>query len=187
MKSPQVRADEILKRIPDGSIRGSEIGIFKGQLSAILLHRRPKMLLYMVDSWAPTQDQPKAYIECGDFHALLPAEKQERCYRETLSAVRFAIDRAVILRMHSSRAAEKVDDASLDFVFIDADHSYEGCKADIEAWAPKVKSGGYLCGHDYDHPIKVDFGVKRAVDEAVASNGWNLEFGDDMTWFVRIP
>lgn len=186
MKQPEVRAEEILKRIPEGPLRGAEIGIFKGQLSAILLHARPQLLLHMVDSWAPTQEQPRAYVECGDFHALLPAEKQERCYRETLTAVRFAISRAVIMRMQSLQAAEKIDDGSLDFVFIDADHSYEGCAADIAAWAPKVKTGGYLCGHDYDHPLKTGFGVKQAVDEAVAANGWNVDFGEDMTWFVRI-
>jgi hypothetical protein len=185
MKTPDIRASEILKRLPDGPLRGAEIGVFKGQLSALLLHGRPQMLLYLVDSWAPTQEQPRAYIDCGDFHALLPAEKQERCYRETLTAVRFALDRAVILRMNSVQAAARVDDGSLDFVFIDADHSYEGCRADIEAWTPKVKPGGYLCGHDYDHPIKTGFGVKRAVDEAVERHGWALVTGDDLTWFVR--
>lgn len=185
MKAPEIRASEILRRLPPGPVRGAEIGVFKGQLSAILLHERPQLLLYMVDSWAATEEQPKAYRDCGDFHALLPAAKQERCYRETLTAVRFALDRAVIMRMDSRAAAEKIDDNSLDFVFIDADHSYEGCKADIEAWLSKVKPGGYLCGHDYDHPLKPGFGVKRAVDEAVARYGWKLEIGDDLTWFVR--
>lgn len=187
MKAPEVRAGEILQRLQQGALRGVEIGVFKGQLSAILLHERPQLLLYMVDSWAPTEEQPKPYRDCGDFHAMLPAQKQERCYRETLTAVRFALDRAVIMRMDSMKAAAKIEDASLDFAFIDADHSYEGCMADIEAWLSKVKPGGYLCGHDYDHPLKPGFGVKRAVDEAVARHGWSLETGDDLTWFVRIP
>lgn len=53
--------------------------------------------------------------------------------------------------------------ASVDIVFLDADHSYEAVIADILAWMPRVKPGGLLCGHDYHHPHYP--GVKRAVTE----------------------
>mgnify|MGYP001581580474 CR=1 FL=1 len=46
-------------------------------------------------------------------------------------------------------------------IFIDADHSYEQCKADIEAWWPHVLPRGILCGHDYE----MFPGVKQAADE----------------------
>lgn len=46
-------------------------------------------------------------------------------------------------------------------VFIDADHTYEACKEDIEAWWPHVAPGGVLIGHDY-HSFP---GVKKAADE----------------------
>lgn len=62
----------------------------------------------------------------------------------------------------SSETAQGYDDKSLDFVFIDADHAYENVKRDINAWLPKIKSGGILAGHDY---ISTHSGVKRAVDE----------------------
>lgn len=52
-------------------------------------------------------------------------------------------------RMPSIEAAATYADNSLDFVFIDADHSYEAVRADIIAWWPKVKSGGIISGHDY--------------------------------------
>lgn len=185
MMPPEVRAGEILSRVPAGRIRGAEIGVFKGQMSALLLSRLPALTLYMVDSWAPTEAQPEAYRACGDFHAGLGAQKQERCYREALAAVRFALDRAIVLRMDSAVAARRVDDCSLDFVFIDGDHSYPGAVTDIEAWTRKLKPGGLLAGHDYDHPLKPLFGVKRAVDEACAANGWVLTLGEDMVWMVR--
>jgi predicted O-methyltransferase YrrM len=41
-------------------------------------------------------------------------------------------------------------DTKLDMVFIDGDHSYEGCKADIEFWLPHVKQNGIVAIHDYD-------------------------------------
>lgn len=65
---------------------------------------------------------------------------------------------------------------SVDLVFIDGDHSYEGCAGDIEAWLPNIKSGGILAIHDYKkatltydeetcpHPRPWP-GVDRAVDE----------------------
>ncbi len=64
--------------------------------------------------------------------------------------------------MSSVAAAPLVADGWADFVFIDAGHSYHAARADIEAWEPKVKPGGWLGGHDY-HPKFP--GVIRAVDE----------------------
>jgi hypothetical protein len=56
-------------------------------------------------------------------------------------------------------------DDSLDFVFIDADHSYEAVSRDIDAWKPKVKRGGILAGHDYIPWTNPTFGVIKAVNE----------------------
>lgn len=68
-----------------------------------------------------------------------------------------------VLWMASEAAAPQVEDEWADFVFIDAGHSYLAAKADIAAWRPKVRPGGFLMGHDY-HPKFP--GVIRAVDEA---------------------
>lgn len=57
---------------------------------------------------------------------------------------------------------DKFEDEFFNVIFIDGDHSYEGCLEDLEKWWPKVKSGWILCGHDY---CKNQFGVKKAVDE----------------------
>lgn len=65
-------------------------------------------------------------------------------------------------RMTSELAATYFPDASVDVVFLDADHTYEATKADIKRWLPKVKAGGYLAGHDY---CKEWEGVIQAVDE----------------------
>lgn len=66
------------------------------------------------------------------------------------------------LVMASLEACKQFDDLSIDFIFIDADHSYEAVKADIIAWMPKIKIGGLITGHDYDYQKT---GVKKAVDE----------------------
>ena len=88
--------------------------------------------------------------------------------------------------MRSVQAAKLIPDGSLDFVFLDADHSYPGISSDIALWGPKIKKGGVLCGHDYDHPSFPDWGVKRAVDEFIAESGLTLELGADWTWFITL-
>jgi cephalosporin hydroxylase len=68
------------------------------------------------------------------------------------------------MRLPSIEAAQRYQNGSLDFVFIDAAHDYENVRADILAWRPKVKVGGYLGGHDFilNYP-----GVIQAVHELV--------------------
>ena len=57
--------------------------------------------------------------------------------------------RARILRNTSVAAAATFADASVDFVFIDARHTYDAVSEDLRAWWPKIRPGGILAGHDY--------------------------------------
>lgn len=67
------------------------------------------------------------------------------------------------LRLTSLQAAPVFPDASVDFVYIDAIHTYDAMHDDIAAWLPKVKRGGWFGGHDYTPDFE---GLMRAVDEA---------------------
>lgn len=183
LEAPRTAADERaesllewLKDIPNPI--GAEIGVFAGELSRKLL-KRSDLTLYLVDSWASAHDSQ--YAASGDFHANLTEAQQERYYRMTHHMVYFAGPRAKILRKDSKEAAMQIPDESLDFVFIDADHSYEGCKADIDAWLPKVRPGGLITGHDYENTAFPKFGVKAAVDERFQE----VTLGQNFTWCVR--
>lgn len=59
-------------------------------------------------------------------------------------------DITTIYDMTSLEAATIIEDKFIDICFIDADHRYAAVKADIIAYASKVKDGGILCGHDFD-------------------------------------
>lgn len=66
-----------------------------------------------------------------------------------------------IVRQYSHQAATSVPDKSIDFIYIDADHSYDAVLLDLRSWFPKLKRNGIMAGHDYyDGP---GFGVKSAV------------------------
>ena len=82
----------------------------------------------------------------------------------------FELDENISVHANLSvSAAEDFKKEVFDLVFIDANHSYEAVKADIEAWGPLVKEGGILCGHDWDEHGASWPGVHKAVVELL---GW---------------
>jgi predicted O-methyltransferase YrrM len=70
-----------------------------------------------------------------------------------------------------------------DFIYIDADHSYNGVREDIKVWTPLVKEGGLIGGHDYG---RVRWpGVKLAVDEKFGEENVIL-YEKQSIWLVEL-
>ncbi|KKN42770.1 hypothetical protein LCGC14_0709800 [marine sediment metagenome] len=189
-----LRTDAVLNRIRSRpSPVGVEVGVFQGRMSAVLLRGHPGLRLYMVDNWLPMTAQPVAYVASKDYHARLDESRQYGNKTQALKVVQRYRGRAILLHQTSVQAAMGFEDGQCDFVFLDADHSYEGVKADLEAWWPKVAFGGWLCGHDYYNAEQEArsrgagqcFGVRVAVDEAAVSMGWAVQKDADGTWFVQ--
>lgn len=176
------RGEQILEWINDiPSPHGVEVGVFGGDLSKRLLRRRD-LSLDMVDSWEEAQPDG-GYSRSGDFHASLDQNAQDAYMQRAMLITEFAASRRRVIRMRSVVAATHYKNESLDFVFLDADHSYEAVQADIAAWLPKVRPGGILCGHDYANEAYPLWGVARAVDEAF---GPQVELGKNYTWRIRV-
>ena len=132
-----------------GFIEGAEIGVCDGRYSEILrshVHR-----VWAIDNW-------------------------ESRWRSVEQAARDRLGNEAIIKLPSVQAADKFAEESLDFVFIDANHSYEAVKEDIEAWTPKVKPGGIVSGHDYYLTRHGNYGVIEAVNEYVDKHGYVLQF-----------
>ena len=89
-------------------------------------------------------------------------------YSQFLSNIKPACGYIRPFPMTSRLAAERYKILSLDFVYIDASHDYKSVQADINAWYPKVKPGGYIGGHDYRSNCP---GVWRAVNERFGRGG----------------
>ncbi len=70
-----------------------------------------------------------------------------------------------LVAANSAEVAADYKDKEFNFVFIDADHSYEACKADFEAWSPLVRSGGEVAFHDSNQPQ-----IHMVIDES----GWKV-------------
>lgn len=136
---------------------GAEIGVWEGRFAETLCRSIPSLHLLCVDSWAPEPNYP---------HFKNDAVHLDAAYHR--ARARLATFNVRILRRRSTVAAGEVTDGSLDFVFIDANHSYDAVMADLDAWGPKVRRGGIVAGHDYrDVPAKPFIQVKRAVDDYV--------------------
>ena len=175
--SVDLRAQSLLREIYAIPKVGVEIGVHKGRLSCRLLAANGAMFLHMVDPWA---DSGGTYKETDDYIARYTQEQHDDAMRKALEAVKPFEGRYQIHRMTSAQAAPSFDDESLDFVFIDGDHSYEGCALDIKLWWPKLKDGGLLSGHDYVD--EKNYGVQRAVNEFVGDR--ELRLGLNNTWYI---
>ena len=144
-----------------------EIGAYLGQstsyLAVEIINSNKNIKLDVVDTWRGNDSSE--YQEGNWGHHMTLNDDAYLKFLDNLSPVKSHYNP---IRMDSVEASKLYEDGSLDFVFIDGAHDYKYVKADIEAWLPKVKSGGYLAGHDYtpgDHDE-----VIRAVEEAFGKN-----------------
>lgn len=162
----------------------AELGVFVGALSRELLSQRNDLHLIMVDVWGGNTSED--YKATNDFHATATKEQQDGWEKQARELEKEFAGRVEVIKDFTTEAAKRIDDGSLDLVFIDADHSYKGCKEDIAAWESKVKVGGWISGHDYENNSQdFKFGVTPAVDEYIAATGKELFTGLNYTWFAR--
>jgi hypothetical protein len=138
---------------------GVEIGVAGWRFSKnIVRYWKNFSHLYLVDLWR--------YQETGyNDGCNLPDEKQEERYLDVKKYFDTKYNNVTTIREWSHLAAETFPDNFFDFVYIDANHSYSGCKKDLESWYPKVKTGGVFAGHDYSLGPEDRYCVKKAVDE----------------------
>jgi predicted O-methyltransferase YrrM len=118
---------------------GSWLGDGSTQVFTDLL-RDSAATVYCIDTWLGSANVPRhrALAEAFDVRGTFD---RNIARGKPLCAV-------VPIQAASLSAASRFSDRSLDLVFLDADHSYEATIGDIRAWAPKVRPGGILSGHD---------------------------------------
>ncbi|MBE3039727.1 MAG: glycosyltransferase [Chloroflexi bacterium] len=168
------------------TLAGAEIGVDRGSLCAYLLRELPGVTLHLVDTWtAPPVES--SYARSGDTCAQRSQDRRNGDYARAIEVTAFAADRRRIHRCDSVAAANVIPDNSLDFVFIDGDHSHEGVSRDLRAWYPKVRPGGFISGHDWRHPAFPQWGVELAVKEFAQRLCLPVECDAGYTWFMVKP
>lgn len=150
-----------------------EVGAWRGKSTAFLaseVKRSGKNIeLNVVDTWRGSNE---------DYHQQVVRAAGGDLFPEFWENMRnLQVDEFVRPhRMHSVDAAQRFDDDSVDFCYIDASHDFQSVRNDLRAWLPKIRSDGVIAGHD----IHCD-DVKAAVQDAIP---WTqVEIINGSTWW----
>jgi Methyltransferase domain len=167
--------------------RGVEVGVFLGGFTERMLDEWRGSELVAVDPW-------RAFGE-GVYRDVMDAEQAEHDarYAETLNRLRRFGDRVAVWRETGDEAAARIEDASLDWVYLDAMHDEASVASDLRTWWPKVRPGGIFAGHDYIAGKRgaTEFGVRVAVDRFFGELDLQIwsTFIDEpfISWIVEVP
>lgn len=174
MKKPKRRMEVLAELVAQhGWTSGAEIGVFKGSTFFHLLESCPSLKLIGVDCWraAPAPHEKDMRLGLSTYHT--PAQFAEWAAAVKARAAQYP--NATLYHADSLEVAPKIPDASLDFVFVDAEHTTEAVLADVGAWRSKVRPGGWVLGHDEQWPS-----VRRALEALFPA--WSRH--DDNVWSV---
>jgi predicted O-methyltransferase YrrM len=153
---PRMRRTDLANLFNElGFKAGAEIGVLGGKYSEVLCRVMPNAKIYSIDSW-------RTYSEFPDF---FEKDKLKNYYNYAVRILsKFKNNK--IIKKNSMNALKDFKDESLDFVYIDANHTFKYVYEDVEKWTKKVRKGGIVAGHDFEEHIgKKAFGdVKPALD-----------------------
>lgn len=119
----------------------AEIGVWKGDFAAFMLRNLPQIkTYYMIDPWQTLADWNKPFNVAPEIF--------DQVYQEMLDQTSFAADKLYILRGRTRDVVDEIPDESLDFAYIDGDHTLRGITIDLIRILPKIKQGGFIGGDD---------------------------------------
>jgi len=150
---------------------GVEVGVFDGSHCWGLLQNLDIKKLYMIDPYIPYAQHIKDVGLKRSKWLLARAKKRSRTWGEE----KFP-GKCEYLYSKSLDVVGWFQDETLDFVYLDGDHTYENVSKEIPAWGVKLKPSGLMGGHDYS---KRRTDVPRAVDEYCRKHGIEFEVVGD--------
>lgn len=151
--------EDILELIPKNS-RGIELGVLHGDFSSKILDIVKPHQLFLVDPWKRFNDPDhladstnNVYQQDHDGRYYYVANRfKKEIYNGVVS----------IMRKMSLEIAASFDDEFFDWIYLDANHSYQNVLNELMAYFPKVKSGGFILGDDFVN--NGYYGVIKAVE-----------------------
>jgi predicted O-methyltransferase YrrM len=150
-----------------------EIGSWKGMATAVMgrVLSDYEGTLFAIDTWKGSSSVPSMEWEAGNtdiFNIFIDNMKILGLLNQVVKPI----------VMESTAAAQIFQDKSLDFIFIDGDHSYSSLKQDILVWLPKLKEGGTICGHcaegyyfQYSETVKAEIDRQCELDCIITEEG----------------
>jgi predicted O-methyltransferase YrrM/predicted nicotinamide N-methyase len=158
-----------------------EIGSFCGLSACIFAHslRRHGLSgqVFCVDLWDTYVEMNPSAKETG-FFAYQTGQLRQLFDHYTTTAEATGV---TPICEDSAQAWRRFSDESIDLLFVDGDHSYEGCLNDLRNWYPKVKPHGIILGHDYDWDT-----VRAAAQQFAREKGLRLLPSSTQTMFLLL-
>ncbi len=158
LKSITNRA-KLLDLMPKGG-KVAELGVNKGDFSAKILENCKPETFHLIDVWNTKR-----------YHKGLKLEIEER-FKPELANGQVKINFGL-----STDVVTDFKDNYFDWIYIDTEHSYKVTRAELELYAPKIKEGGIIAGHDYvmgNWKGLIRYGVIEAVHEFCFKNNWEI-------------
>lgn len=173
---------EYLKNLTDQQLTGVEVGVKKGENAVDILAHLDIKQLYLVDCW-------KAY---GFQQATGPERKvgymdqavMDR-WKAQVEVLFEGVPNVQIVEEESEKAALwfRTCKQRVDFVYIDAGHTFHSVLSDCHAWLGAVKAGGMIGGHDFNNEFTPE--VKKAAFRFAEMYGKDL-FIDGEDWWIHV-
>lgn len=159
-----------------GFKKGVEIGVSWGQ--NIVDYGKAGLEIYGIDPW-------DAHTDEDEFHKIISIDGK---YGKTIEGVyQLAKERTAqypsihLMKMTSNEALNHFPDRSLNFIYIDGNHSFGYVAMDLMKWARKVKKGGIIAGHDYFSHNPVTQRKFRGIGAIVRAFAETYDFKN---WYV---
>lgn len=173
-----VRAKLFGQVIPKHGV-GVELGVYKGTLSKFILAANQPARLHLVDPWWKYE---------AHWHWAVGDTSSVRSLGALLIALQHEIasGRVEVHIADSASALQALEDASLDWAYVDSTHAYEQTKVEMALLKRKVRHGGIIAGDDWrEDPAHRHHGVCRAVREfLVAEPAYRLIFQEETQWAI---
>lgn len=144
-----------------------EIGSYQGESTTIFAKNFTDSKIFAVDIWSNNYEM--------DINTNNPIDVENNFDTITIN-----YPNIIKIKMSSEKFSNIIADNSIDFIYIDGDHSYDGVNTDIIKWRNKIKKGGYIAGHDY---VEDRIDLIRAINENFPNENINI-FG--WSWLIKI-
>lgn len=165
----------LLEKLPRHG-NAAELGVDTGSFSSLVMEHNQPAKLHLVDAWHTNRyGEDKAQEVLKKFESHIAAGK---------------------VQLHRGLSTERAADFAdnyFDWIYIDTNHTYHTTYDELRAYAPKMKPGGIIAGHDFitgNWLSGLRYGVREAVHEFCVEEGWEfvyltMEIGDNPSFGIR--
>ena len=152
---------DLLERLPKGGIV-AEVGVDQGEFSDEILVTCQPEKLHLIDVWNTER---------------YGIQKETQVKSKFKTSIKSGV--VEINKGFSTTVLPQFEDHYLDWIYIDSDHTYQTTSEELKIARDKVKSGGFICGHDYaigNWRTHYRYGVIEAVHEFCMKYNWEIVY-----------